>query len=61
MAESDDKSEIEPRMKVTIARKQEQNGNWGCCFDKEDVAYCPWLIHGHLFCNFGCTWEAEGQ
>ena len=57
MAEGDEKSESEIRMKVKEGRKQDAQGNWGCCIDKDGVVFCQWLIHRHLFCNEGCTWE----
>ncbi len=61
MAKRDDKSESETRMKVVQGRKQDSEGNWGCCIDVRDRVYCPWLIHKHLFCNEGCTWEADEE
>lgn len=59
MAKSDDKSESETRMKVKMGRIQDSRGEWGCCIDNKRRAFCQWLIHGHAFCNGGCTWEAE--
>lgn len=58
MAKSDDKSESEPRMKVKSG-KYGNIGVYGCCVDNKGRIYCQWLIHGHPFCNNGCTWEAE--
>jgi hypothetical protein len=58
MAKSDDKNESETRMKVSMARKHGRMGTKGCCVDDKGRAYCQWLLHGHAFCNNGCTWEA---
>ncbi len=61
MEKSGEKSESETRMKVTMGRKQDSGGNWGCCVDLRGVVYCQWLIHGHQFCNEGCTWGEKEE
>ncbi len=48
-------------MKVKMGRIQDSRGEWGCCKDNKGIAYCQWLIHGHPFCNNGCTWEEENE
>ncbi len=59
MAKGDEKSESETRMKVISGRISRNGNEWGCCVDNKGRIYCQWLIHGHPFCNNGCTWEEE--
>ena len=59
MANCDDKSESETRMKVETGKCLDFKGDEGCCMDQYGNAYCEWLIHGHQFCNAGCIWVKE--
>ena len=44
-------------MSVLDGRMEDRKGNKGCCIDRHGKVFCQWWLHGHPFCNQGCTWE----